>query len=81
MNIENILKKFIVKELMNETDIGSLSNDKPLIAGGIIDSAGLIQLVTFIEEQFEINVTDNDLVPENFESIDNLLRLIKQKRK
>ncbi len=81
MNIENILKEFIVKELMNETDIGSLSNAEPLIAKGIIDSAGLIQLVTFIEEQFEINVTDNDLVPENFESIDNLLRLIKQKCK
>jgi len=43
---------------------------------GIIDSTGVLELVSFLEEQFDITVEDSELVPENLDSIDNLVRYL-----
>ena len=79
MYVENVLKEFIVKELMRETDMDSIKSDDSLLEKGIIDSTGIFQLVRFIEEQFEIKVLDDELIPENFESTNAIVRFINQK--
>ena len=45
----------------------------------LIESIGLIQLVTFLEEKFGIQTTDSDLIEENFESVNAIVNLIQQK--
>ena len=47
---------------------------------GIIDSTGVLELVTFLEERFAIKIADNELVPQNLDSIDNLVRFIEHKQ-
>ncbi|MBV6517708.1 MAG: acyl carrier protein [Candidatus Brocadia sp.] len=79
MDVENGLKEFIVKELMHETDNNLIKNDDSLLEKNIIDSTGIFQLVRFIDEQFEIKVSDDELIPENFESINAMVRFINQK--
>lgn len=79
MNIENVLKEFIVQELMRETDNNFIKSNDSLLEKGIIDSTGIFQLVRFMEEQFEIKVSDDELIPENFESINAIVRFINQK--
>ena len=49
----------------------TLTDDESLFASGIVDSLGILELVTFIENEFGILVADEDLVAENFESIHN----------
>ena len=46
---------------------------------GIIDSTGVLELVTFIEQQHQITVEDDELVPEHLDSIDNLVQFITAK--
>ena len=50
-----------------------------LLESGIVDSLGVLDLVGFIEEQFGIEAQDDDLVPENFDSIDALTRFVKER--
>jgi len=47
---------------------------------GIIDSTGVLELVTFVEDRFGITVPDDDLVPTNFDSIDALVAFVERKR-
>ncbi|MDF1543984.1 MAG: acyl carrier protein [bacterium] len=56
-----------------------LSESGSLLDLGIIDSTGILELVQYIEETFEISVDDAELVPENFDSIDNLIGFIQKK--
>jgi acyl carrier protein len=51
-----------------------------LLESGIVDSLGVLNLVGFVERQFQVAVTDDDLVPENFQSIDHLTAFVRRKR-
>jgi len=57
-----------------------LTQDLSLLDSGIVDSLGVLDLVGFIEEQFGIEAQDDDLVPENFDSIEALARFVRERR-
>ena len=57
-----------------------LTQELSLLDSGIVDSLGVLDLVGFIEEQFGIEAEDDDLVPENFDSINALTQFVKERR-
>lgn len=77
MAIDEILKRFISED--KGIKIDDLSNDTSLIESGMIDSVNMVQILSFIEEKFGIKVEDNELVPENFETINSMRDLIQGK--
>ncbi len=58
----------------------ALEDESSLLDSGVIDSLGILDLVTFMEESFDIQASDEDLVPENFDSISALVRFVESKR-
>ncbi len=56
-----------------------LKPDESLIENGIIDSTGVLELVTFIEEKYSIEIADEELIPENLDSINNIIAFLKTK--
>jgi acyl carrier protein len=71
MTTSSILLDYVKKELA----VGSKRNiqmDDDLLSAGIIDSLGVLQLVAFIEDQFNIQMPDEDVVLENFQSVNSL---------
>lgn len=72
MEIENQLREYIIDNFMFADDDGQLTSKASLFDNGIIDSTGVLDLVSFIEETYEIQVEDTDLVPENFDSLTNI---------
>ena len=77
MAIDEILKNFISQDKGIKVD--ELGNDTSLLESGLIDSVNMVQILSFIEEQFGIKVGDDELVPENFETIDSMCKLIQGK--
>jgi acyl carrier protein len=63
------VEAFIVDEITLGRGIRSIAADDDLLAGGIIDSLGVTQLVSFLEERFGIHVTDEELTPANFRTL------------
>ncbi|HOJ14862.1 MAG TPA: acyl carrier protein, partial [Deltaproteobacteria bacterium] len=53
--------------------------DTSLIEAGIIDSTGVLELVEYLESTFGIKIEDEELVPENLETISNILRFLASK--
>ena len=73
-NIEQKLRKYI-RETTN-TDVDS---ETSLVENGIIDSMGVMELITFIQANFYIEFTDDDLTVENFQNINTIARLIESR--
>jgi len=71
MDRENILLEYIKNELLRGRK-ADLKADDDLLSNGIIDSLGILQMVAFIEERFNIQVPDEDVVFENFQSVQTL---------
>lgn len=79
MEINETIKGFIVTELLVEQGVVSLTDADPLIDSGIIDSFGIMALMSFLEEKFSIQITGEELLPENFESIMRISAMVEQK--
>jgi acyl carrier protein len=78
-DIAQSLREFVTENFLFGQD-ATFANDDSFLEQGIIDSTGVLELVAFLEEQLEIAVDDDDLMPENLDSIDNLCRFIASKR-
>jgi acyl carrier protein len=57
-----------------------LEPDESLLTNGILDSLGVLDVVAFLESEFKITVTDDDLLPENFESLGRLTAFVEDKQ-
>ena len=75
---KNKIRDFIVDNFLFGTANG-LKDETSFLEEGIIDSTGVLELVTFLEETFAIQVDDEELIPENLDSIDNVTAYLEQK--
>ncbi|MCA9900323.1 MAG: acyl carrier protein [Ardenticatenaceae bacterium] len=71
MNASVVLKEYIREELMNGSN-SELDESENLLAAGIIDSLGILRLVSFVEERFGIEVPDEDVTIDNFQSVKSM---------
>jgi acyl carrier protein len=78
MSIENEIRKFIMENFILDGD-GNPSNEDSLLEKGIIDSTGVLELVAFIEQTYSFKIKDEELVPENLDSIKNISQFIQNK--
>jgi acyl carrier protein len=79
LETKNILKEFILTVASQHQD--SLADDQMLIESEIIDSLGILKLISFIEEKFGIQILDEELIPENFQTVNDISILIEEKQK
>jgi acyl carrier protein len=81
MNVETTLTDFVQKHLLARADRGAVGPDESLIACGLLDSLAVVELTAFVEQAFGIKVEDEDVVPANFETIQQLAAFVDRKRK
>lgn len=76
---EASLRTFILENYLFTDDQSKLSNEVSFLDTGILDSMGILELISFLEEEFSIVVDPDEMVPQNLDSINNLLAFIKTK--
>ncbi|CDN46289.1 acyl carrier protein [Neorhizobium galegae] len=69
--IENSVREFIAENFLFRAD-AQVSNNQSLLESGVIDSTGVLELIAFLEQTYGITVADEEIVPENLDSIDNM---------
>jgi acyl carrier protein len=74
------LRAFIIDELNWDGDPGALTTEYPLIDEHVVDSLGITLMLEFLQERFGIVVSDDELLPENFDSIGRITAFIEAKR-
>jgi acyl carrier protein len=73
------IRAFIKTKIMKEENIDDFKDTDSLIETGIIDSLGIQILLAYLESTYSIKISDDELLPENFETIDAIDQFIRQK--
>jgi acyl carrier protein len=71
-----------VRSFVTETFfVDTFSDDDSFLVSGIIDSTGMMELVLFLEQEFDIPIRDVDLTPDNLDSVDKVIAFLARKRR
>lgn len=78
MEKQQQIRTYIIDNfLFGEDD--AFDNGQSLLAAGIVDSTGIMELVMFLEETYGIKTSDEDFVPENLDTVDNMVKFVERK--
>jgi acyl carrier protein len=80
MDVETAIERFVVDELMLGDSNTKIDPNESLISSGVLDSLALLRLIAFLEEQMGVTVDDSEVIPENFESINEIKSFIEKKK-
>jgi len=80
MNNKDIVRNYILENYLFTDDQSELENDVSLLERGVIDSTGIMELVFFLEEQFGVKVDDEEMTPENLDSVDHIVAFVDKKK-
>lgn len=80
IRFEENLRTFILENYLFTDDKSQLNNDDSFLDTGILDSMGILELVSYLDEELSIKVEPDEMVPDNLDSINNLLAYIGKKQ-
>ena len=79
MELKEKLRDFILKELCLDGNIQSISDNEQLIESGIIDSMSILRLLAYLDENFEITLSEEELNSKNFATLQTMCDLVSRK--
>ena len=80
MDVKAEIKAYIIENFLFGDEEVLTDDDMSLLDEGVIDSVGVMELVAFLEGDFGVKVADDELVPENLDSLNNLAAFVGRKK-
>jgi acyl carrier protein len=77
--IASEVRAFIIGNFLFGQEGDGIAEDQSFLESGLIDSTGLLELVSFVEQRYGIAIADKELVPENLDSLRNITRFVARK--
>lgn len=77
--VKDVLRKFIEENFLASAGLDAFEDDDSFMEKGIIDSTGVLELLEFVEEQFDIRVEDEEVIPDNLDALNKLTSFINKK--
>lgn len=78
MEIKNKVRQFISTNFY-VADVAALRDDASLLDAGIVDSTGVLEVITFLESEFGVTVDDAEMVPENLDAVNHIVAFVEKK--
>jgi acyl carrier protein len=78
--VEHEIRTFLSENFSLGKDLSHLSGTQSLTERGFIDSVGIVEVLTFLETRFDIQINDDETIPENIDTIDNIVRFVGEKQ-
>jgi len=80
MSVEAKVRGYILENFLFTDDQSALDSSVSLLENGTMDSTGVLEVINFLEEEFGISVADEEMIPENLESVDNIVAFVARKK-
>jgi len=78
--VEHEIRTFLAENFSLGKDVSHLSGTQSLTERGFIDSVGIVEVLTFLETRFDIQINDDETIPENIDTIENIVRFVGEKQ-
>ena len=79
MSVENRIRNYILENYLFTDDQGMLGSDDSFLQKNILDSTGMLEVIYFLEDEFAIKVQDEEMVPENLDSVNRIVAFLERK--
>ena len=79
MNYAQEIKDFVVTNFLFG-DAGTLQNDTSFLSSGIIDSTGMLEMIMFLENTYDIKIEPAEMIPDNLDSVDRIVQFLGRKK-
>lgn len=80
MEVQQQIRDYILENYLFTDDQSALINGDSFLENGILDSTGILEVIYFIEDEFGVKVEDEEMVPENLDSVDNIVAFVGRKK-
>ncbi len=80
MSEKDKVRNYILENYLFTDDASALSDSDSFLDKGIIDSTGILEVIYFLEEEFGVSVDDEEMIPENLDSVDNIVVFLGKKQ-
>ena len=80
MSVDEIIRQFLLLNLLAFDEDLTIEDDENIFESGFVDSSFAMQLVAFVEEEFKITITDDDLDLANFSTINQIVQFVERKQ-
>ncbi|MCU7811972.1 MAG: acyl carrier protein [Candidatus Thiodiazotropha sp. (ex Notomyrtea botanica)] len=79
MSVEAKIRNYILENYLFTDDQTLLNSKDSFLEKGILDSTGILEVIYFLEEDFKIKIDDEEMIPENLDSVNNIVNFIEHK--
>ncbi len=79
MSHRQTIKRYILKNFLFSDDETAIGDQDSLVRGGVLDSTGIYELIMFVEEEFKLSIAPEEMVPENFDTLESMDAFIQRK--
>ena len=80
MSVEQKIRDYILENYLFSDDQSQLKSGDSFLGKGIIDSTGILEVIYFLEDEFGIKVEDEEMIPENLDSVNNIVAFVGKKQ-
>ena len=80
MSAKEKIRNYLLENYLFTDDQSALGDSDSFLEQGILDSTGIMEVIFFLEEEFDISVNDEEMVPENLDSVSNILGFLDKKK-
>lgn len=79
-SLHDKIKSFVLQNYLFTDDVRALGSDDSLLGRGVVDSTGMLEIIFFIEEQLGVKVADEEMIPQNLDSVNRIAAYVRSKR-
>ena len=80
MSVKEKVRGYILENYLFSDVPAALADGDSFLDKGIIDSTGILEVIYFLEDEFGMSVEDDEMIPENLDSVDNIVAFINKKQ-
>ena len=77
----NKVRAYVIENLLVGDEEAGFSDDQSFLETGMIDSTGILEVILFLENEFDLEISDEEMVPENLDSVASIGRFVLSKSK
>jgi acyl carrier protein len=77
-DLRKAIRDYVTREYLEEGDDRTITDDTPLISGGIVDSFSMVSLKRFLERKYQIQIPDADASPDAFDTVNRIASLVER---
>src|SRR5438067_11870040 len=79
-SVETLIRDFLLEEVLYDKQLTALGPQDPLLETELLDSIAIMQIVSFCEQMFDVTIPEEELLPDNFESIRTIGQLVERQQ-